>query len=151
MLPARGVSGGVATPTSDYWTEIVGLPAARKYQVAGVLSNKLYAIGGDSGSSPYLTTNVYAFDGTAWTEVAGLPVAHVYAAADTLGNKIYAMGGSPGNTNVFAFDGTTWTEVASLPAGRGYQTTGVLSNRLYMVAGSDAADVVTTNVYEYTP
>src|ERR1035437_5443770 len=97
------------------WTELAGLPAARRRLAAGVLSNALYAIGGQNSS---YFANVYRYNGMSWTEVAGLPAARASLAAGVLNGALYAVGGvdngSQTQTNMYRYDGTNWTEVASL-------------------------------------
>ncbi|MBI2440446.1 MAG: DUF1573 domain-containing protein [Lentisphaerae bacterium] len=126
---------------------MAGLPAARYFFAAGVLSNALYAMGGYSGGGK---TNVYRFDGATWTEVAGLPAQQYAMAGGVLSNTLYSIAGNIGvvQTNVYRFNGTTWTEVAGLPAQRAYPAAGTLNGALYAIGGA-VSGTARTNVYRY--
>ncbi|MBU4198609.1 MAG: choice-of-anchor D domain-containing protein [Verrucomicrobia bacterium] len=135
------------------WEEVAGLPAARCWLTAGVLSNALYAVGGSYTAGWDANTNVYRFDGTNWTEVAGMPAAGCAQAAGVLSNALYVVGGynaAADETNgVYRFDGTSWSRSSNMLAKLVYQAAGVLSNALYVVSGTSGGTSGQTNVYRF--
>lgn len=141
-------AGVIGIDVADGWTEVRGLPAARKYAAGGALDAYVYAVAGTDASD---STNVYRFDGSAWSEVAGLPDIRSRMGVAAYSNLLYAVGGyrtSDARTNVYAFDGASWTQVAGLPAPRHSPAVGVLGGYLYAVGGATNAGPA-TNVFRF--
>ncbi|MDP2991395.1 MAG: IPT/TIG domain-containing protein, partial [Kiritimatiellota bacterium] len=145
-LILSNTSAGQVGDFSNSWTEVAGLPAARRDLAAGVLSNYLYAFGGYDGS---VLSNMYRYNGTNWTQVAGLPAAREYLGGGVLDGYLYAVGGNNGGykTNVYRYNGTSWSEVTGLSTGYDRMAVGILNNYLYSVGGNNGS--ARTNVYRY--
>jgi len=144
-----GVIGWAGSITN--WTEVSGLPAARRFFGSGSDSNRLLTFGGLLSST--YQNNTYAYDGTNWTAEAGTPGTPVaFNAGGTLHSEVYSIGGKNNSTtltNVWKWTGTAWVDVAGLPSARWGGAAATLNDRLYFMAGMDAGNVSTTNVYAF--
>ncbi|WP_435744887.1 kelch repeat-containing protein [Nocardioides sp. SYSU DS0663] len=125
------------------WANVAPLPAARAALGAATdMQGRVYAIGGEIGSTTYGT--LYRFDPATgqWSTLASMPTARrKFAAAADAQGRIYAIGGLTGNvltTKVERFDPSTgqWTTLASLPTVReGLAATADAEGRIYAIGG----------------
>jgi PKD repeat protein len=168
------ISGGIVlntveeyNPSTNTWTNCgstcASMPTARTYLAVGVVNNKIYAIGGNPGSFPYLST-VEEYDPAtnAWTTKASMLTARQAFAAGVVNNKIYAIGGcnvsgcsTPFLSTVEEYDPATntWATKASMPTGRIYLAVGVVNNKIYAIGGCADSSCSTyfSTVEEYDP
>ena len=151
-VPPRAVRVFSYNPVTD---TIAVLPAADNWPGgsnnlpggAAVLNNKLYTIGGFTGSA--MIAGVWAFDpnaasGSRWQARQDLPAQRGYVPAVGLGGFVYAMGGSAWNgttlqdsTECFKYDpaANTWTPIASLPRATGETRAVVINNQVWVLGG----------------
>jgi len=145
--PAGQIGG---EPDWSQWVEVAGLPTTRFDMGAGVLSNRIYGVGGanDSGVGQ---TNVYCYDGTSWTEVPGLPAARFQAVAGEVNGALIVAGGSPdgssSRTNVYRFTGAGWEEVAGMPNTFWDMAGATYAGAFYVIGGGYYGPK--TNVYRF--
>jgi N-acetylneuraminic acid mutarotase len=170
--------GGLATveeydPTTNTWTNCgtpapgngcAPMPTGRYALAVGVVNDKIYAIGGHSGS--ILPTVVEEYDPAtnAWTNCgtpapgngcASIPTAREWLTVGVVGGKIYAIGGTSGGsflTTVEEYNPATntWTTKTPMLTGRSGLAVGVVNNKIYAIGGSDGSNYLTT-VEEYDP
>ena len=117
------------------WTEVAGLPAARRNAAIGTYSNAIYCIAGHNSSSDE-TNTVFKFDGTSWTTVAPLPTSRYSFSAKAYNGYLYAIAGNPTpRTNVYRYDGAVWEEVAGTPSNQVNAAATVAGGYLYSAGG----------------
>ena len=134
----------------SHWVEVAGLPTTRFDMGAGVLSNRIYGVGG-ANESDVGQTNVYCYDGTSWTEVPGLPVARFQAVVGEVNGSLIVAGGSPDGssprTNAYRFTGAGWEEVAGLPNTFWDMAGATYAGAFYVIGGGYYGPK--TNVYRF--
>ena len=145
--PAGQIGG---EPDWSQWVEVAGLPTTRFDMGAGVLSNRIYGVGG-ANESAVGQTNVYCYDGTNWTEVPGLPAGRFQAVAGEVNGSLIVAGGSPDGssprTNAYRFTGTDWEEVAGLPNTFWDMAGATYAGAFYVIGGGYYGPK--TNVYRF--
>ena len=145
--PAGQIGG---EPDWSQWVEVAGLPTTRFDMGAGVLSNRIYGVGG-ANESAVGQTNVYCYDGTNWTEVPGLPAGRFQAVAGEVNGALIVAGGSPdgssSRTNAYRFTGTGWEEVAGMPNTFWDMAGATYAGAFYVIGGGYYGPK--TNVYRF--
>jgi N-acetylneuraminic acid mutarotase len=124
-------------PITQVWEELPDLPTPLGYAASVVVVNKLFVLGGYTGTE--VSRKIYALaktpGGYAWTDFGALPVDRLFAGAVSVGRRIYLLGGvtqfepldpagtcctSKTATNSFMVLDTThpekgWSQLAPLP------------------------------------
>jgi len=132
---------------SNVWNQRASLPdnppdQGRQLCTVGIVSNKLYILGGTSASYPYLSL-IQEYDpvGNTWTTKTAMPTARSGLACGVVNNKIYAIGGTNGSSlsTVEEYDpvGNTWTTKTAMPTARSGLACGVVNNKIYTVGGNN--------------
>lgn len=142
-----GGSGGASSGGLG-WSELAPIAdAARQEHSVVALADKVYVIGGSTGSAPVNTGRVQVYDPRAdtWSEAAPVPLAVNHPNVAVVGDKIYLIGGMVGDfpwtavPNAFEYDPRTdaWTELAPMPAGteRGTAAVGAHGTKIYLAGG----------------
>ncbi|TBR20568.1 hypothetical protein EPO15_12755, partial [bacterium] len=132
-----GNSGGALTvneeydPATDAWTTKTALPAARSSFEAGVVSGKIYAIGGSSAQ-----TQEYDPAADTWTTKASIPTNRSNFASGVVGGKVYALGGG-GAAPTEEYNPATdaWATKAPIPTARYGLAAAVVGGRIYTMGG----------------
>ncbi len=143
------------------WTAGTSLPGVLALGQSLVTKNRVYILGGFTGTGAFVTT-VYTApintDGTlgAWTTGTAIPVGLLDASVFVVKNKAYIVGGRTG-TGVGTYvstvyvaninsDGTigAWTTSQALPSVLGYCKTIVTKNRVYTLGGYNGSTYVTS-------
>ena len=150
--------------TTNAWTALPPLPAARGAGALALINNQLHFFGGhdaarvDKGDHWVLTIG-----GTAWTTSAALPTPRNHLGTAVLGGKIYAVGGKLGNdsgarlTAVHVWNPAApgaWTVAASIPVARSHilGATFVMGNRIVIAGGdTNTTNQATALVSAYNP
>src|SRR5439155_1194114 len=139
-------------PAGNTWRARAPIPTPRNHATAGVVSGKIYVIGGrvggafvSSGSSNVGIVEEYDPATDAWgAPRARMPSARSAMSSGTWGGKIYVTGGEGQDyVSMFAFraleaydPGTnTWTVLPNMPVGRHGLAGAVVGSRLHMVSG----------------
>jgi RNA polymerase sigma factor (sigma-70 family) len=147
-------------PARDIWTRKADMPTKRDSLSTGVVSGKIYAIGGWNGS--FLST-VEAYDPMAdkWTKKADMPTARQMFSTSVVNDKIYAIGGIAsflvGLNTVEEYDPATdtWAKKTAMPIINYQFATCTVNNMIYVIGGMTiiGGDVLSTlsTMYEYSP
>lgn len=132
-------------PVRDEWTARAPLPVGLHHAAAGVVSNRLYVIGGYTRSflsvwHPVATVYMYDPDTDTWAARTPMPTPRGALAVAQWGGKLYAMGGYDGSTNraeLEVYDPTsdTWTAAAPLPTPRDHLAAAVVDGKIYAIGG----------------
>jgi N-acetylneuraminic acid mutarotase len=143
-------------PSSNTWTTLRAAPASHFQPVVGVISGKLYVVGGNNASNIATgRVDMYNPSTNGWSIKATMPTARVAAAGSAIGGKLHVIGGRNGSTylsTVEAYNPLTnsWISQASMPTGRAAFGVGGISGFLYAVGGRNSGSVLATNE-RYTP
>jgi N-acetylneuraminate epimerase len=127
-------------PITQVWEKLPDLPIPLGYAAYVVVGNKLFVLGGYTGTE--VSRKIYTLaktpSGYAWTDFGALPVDRLFAGAVSVGRRIYLLGGttqfepldptgtcctSKTATNSFMVLDTTrpekgWSQLAPLPGPR---------------------------------
>jgi N-acetylneuraminic acid mutarotase len=129
------------------WVRKTSMPTARSLVVAGVVEDKIYAIGGGPRNGPiYSSVEQYDPAADTWTQKAKVPTPRSGFDAAVANGKIYVMGGcevlGPYLGVVEEYDpaADTWnTNRARMPTPRFFFTCGVVDGKIYAIGGGDAS------------
>jgi len=129
------------------WLDITSMQEER-YGLGVVAENgKIYAIGGYSGSKPYLDVNEeYDPITEAWTYKTPIPEPMFDFGITVHNGKIYCFNGETGSTYVYTPLYDVWEKKASLPNHRKSITASTLEGKIYVIGGSSKI----LNVYDPT-
>jgi N-acetylneuraminic acid mutarotase len=151
-VPHRSLNvNEVYDPATNKWETRMAMPTARNHAAAGVVSGKLYVIGGRlasafaSAGSNSDVVEVYDPTENTWG-AAGLrmPTARSAMGFATFGNRILIAGGEIVDRHMFAairaveaYDPATnqWSELPILPSARQGVSAAVVGDRLYVIGG----------------
>lgn len=146
--------GDVGSPvgTNIEWTTLAPSPIGRAEALRAVVDNKLYVLGGFSGSDgPVARSDVFDPKTNTWTRIADMPRRLTHAGVAVFGRNIFVAGGYVGTgpgyqqqfgtTEVWRFNVDTkqWTASAALPkavAGGGLVA---LGNEFHWISGNNSA------------
>ncbi len=137
------------------------MPTARQGMGLAVYNNKIYAVGGSTGSSfvgtsPPLST-VEIWDGNAWTTGEPMLTARSGLGLAVYNNNLYAMGGNIGSyitnpplSTVEIWNGTNWTTGTPMPTPRYGLGLATYNNNLYAVGGYNKGPLSTVEIWNGT-
>lgn len=130
------------------WRARAPLPNARNHFSVAVVSDKIYAIGGqhllEADSINQSDLHTYDVTTDTWTALAPMPrpYSHFTFSTGVFNNRfiVTAGGESPhdvGRADVYAFDTrrNRWGELTSLPGDRRAPSGGIIGNRMYVLGG----------------
>jgi N-acetylneuraminic acid mutarotase len=138
-------------PTSNAWSTLAPMPGPR-YQMdgLGVISNKLYAVGGWTTSPALPNNNLWVYDPVAntWdTSKASLPTLSADGAVGVISNKLYVTTPDNGNSGYYNFldvydpSANSWTALVSSPVPHAGPGSGVIGNKFYVAGGFNGSAV----------
>lgn len=137
----------VYDPSVNAWELVTPLPRALYLPAVVSVANKVYAIGGQDGTTA-LSSDVYVYDATTdtWSSGVPLPLELSGAAAVAIGSKIFVMGGQSyagATMATFVYDTAAgeWSRVANFLAGELGSPNSTLSDGafVYLFGTYDAA------------
>lgn len=152
--PSRNVSVSthdVYDPAANSWSKRAAMPTARNHAAAGVIDNRIYVVGGRTGS--VFIPNAFNVDlveeynpaTDQWALRAPMPTPRSATAWGVRGGRMYVAGGEVRHrdiwgtyTTVEAFDpkSNTWTRLPPMPMPRHGLAGGVIGNNFHLVSGS---------------
>lgn len=141
--------------THNTWSSGAAMPTALNWPTTGVISGKIYVVGGYTGGPASTDTQVYNIATNTWTTAAPIPAATGQAMAAVVKNILYVFGGSNnGGSSVFntvwAFNPKTdtWTAKAAMPTARCSATAVVdKSNIIHVIGGYNGSRLTTVEAY----
>ena len=138
-------------PATNAWRERSAMPTPRNHAAIGVVSGKIYVIGGRVGAafigyaSDVSVVEEYDPATDQWSGPrARMPIARSAIGAAVYGGRIYVAGGEYQDPHMMAtfrsleaYDpaGNTWTEMPPMPVSRHGLAVGVVGTRLYVISG----------------
>lgn len=142
---------------NDSWApmSVSTMPTARGEVDGGMINNKIYCIGGKSGSTSYNKNECFDTVTKSWSTKANISSARystVVAEYDNVLHIISGYNGSSSLTTHQCYDPSTntYTDKAALPAGRWHATGGRYLNGI-MVCGGYGSSSSYATVYFYNP
>jgi N-acetylneuraminic acid mutarotase len=142
-------------PNTNTWTTLRSAPVTHFRPVVGVISGKLYVVGGNNGSGTAMRrVDMYDPATNTWSSRTGMPTARTNAGAAIIGGKLYVVGGR--NTaylnTVEAYDpvANAWTSGAAMPTARAALGVGGVGGLLYAVGGRNSTPALATTE-RFTP
>jgi len=165
-VPAGAVDGYVTVTTGsttltstqtftvhNSWANGTALPTAVQSSATGVLSSKIYVVGGWT-TAPTADVQIYNPATNTWSAGTSLPTATSGATAAVVNNVLYVFGGYTGSfTNaVWAYNPTTktWSGKAAMPTARNGAVAVVEKGIIYVAGGYNGTDFLAT-VESYNP
>ena len=147
------------------WSEVAQIPTERNGLAAGVVSGKLYALGGVIEVKKYqyqdtALAEVYDPTTNTWAGVAPMPTARSCLAAGVVAGKLYAVGGDSGGRpgigttdKVEVYDPAmnAWATVAPMLTARKMLAAGVVDGKLYALGGDDGKGNILDTMEVYDP
>jgi N-acetylneuraminic acid mutarotase len=127
--------------TEKTWREEPAMTVPRNHLTAGVIGNKLYAVGGRNDTSMTLTVaEVYDPLTKVWSQAADLPTGRSGIAAAVLHDKLYVFGGESSQKTfdeAEVFDPLTdkWQSLEPMPASRHGLGAVTRGNSIYLFLG----------------
>lgn len=144
-------------PSTNQWTTLRSAPSVHVQPAVGVISGKLYVVGGNNAASVAVRRlDVYDPATNSWTTNVNMPTARVSAAAAVVGGRLHVIGGRNGETYMKAVEAydpvaNSWTVRAAMPTARSGLGLGVISNLVYAVGGRRSSTTVVSTNERYTP
>lgn len=155
LIPVSSRAAPDAAVAVNTWTQGTPMPTARMGPFAGAVGNKVYVVGGQSGSGTILGVNeIYDTVADTWSFGAPMPTPRLLGASAVVNNILYAIGGqgaSARQTAVEAYDPLTdrWTARAPLPSAIDSMYAAVVNNIIYVVGGYNGNRI--TTVFAFDP
>ena len=127
-------------PRFNQWHQLTPMINKRAYFFAGVLKEKIYAIGGKFKEGSLATGEVYDPNTNRWEHTQPMPSAYHAHAGAVFGDHIFISGGYSNNhftPDLQRFDSTSrhWEDMAPMLTPRGWHVMCVASNKLLVFGG----------------
>ncbi len=138
------------------WLAEAAMPTARDGLAAGVIGQRLYAVGGWDSRSFFNRLEVYDPAGNSWASKSPMPTARWGLSAGVINGELYAVGGYDGVRSLSVLEvynpaTDTWTTKAPMPTARHLSAAGVINGKLYVVGGCSSAIPACVNLEVYDP
>jgi N-acetylneuraminic acid mutarotase len=148
----------VSAAAEDSWTSKTRMGLAKTEFGIGVVSDKIYVMGGHPfPSSQYTIADLSVYDPSTnqWRSKQHMPGPLAFFAAAVYEDEIYVIGGAWGlagseKNDVWVYDPAenTWTTKTSMPTDRAGMQANVVNGKIYVIGGT-ADDVLDVNeVYD---
>jgi len=120
----RGVRSVFAfDPSRNVWERKADMPQGRGAMGIAVIDDKIYAAGGQDGSTSFADFNVYHALEDRWESLPSMPTARNHLAAASVEGIFYAVGGRDGELfgTLEGYESASrkWVELAPMPTARG--------------------------------
>jgi probable HAF family extracellular repeat protein len=144
-------------PSTNAWTSLQSAPASHFQPVVGVISGKLYVVGGNLAGTGTSTGRLDRYNPATntWSTRSTMLTPRVAAAGAAIAGKLHVIGGQNGATylrTVEAYDpvSDSWTTRSTMPTARAALGVGGLGGFLYAVGGRNSTSLVARNE-RYSP
>ena len=127
-------------PRFNLWYQVAPMINKRAYFFAGVLTNKIYAIGGKFKEGSLATGERYDPETNKWDSIPSMPSAYHAHAGAVYGGHIYISGGYSNNhftPDLQRYDPTThqWEDMTPMLSPRGWHVMCVVQDKLLVFGG----------------
>lgn len=127
-------------PAQDRWSVVARMGTPRGASGVAVIGNRIYVMGGMSGTAPLGAAEVFDTSARQWSRLPDMPTPRDHLTAQAVNGRVYALSGRNGGTNLPAneeFDPATnaWRPRAPIPTPRGGIGSGNLRNRIQVFGG----------------
>ncbi len=146
---------------SNSWSSGATMPTARYAPAFGVISGKVYVVGGASSTAVLDVNEVYNPTTNSWTTRAPMPTARLAAASAVVNGILYVIGGCDSGcatgtgamTVVEAYNPATntWSTKAPLPTATDSVYAAALKGIIYVVGGYVQGPGRVGTVFAYNP
>ena len=157
IVVACSGEGAASSAGSSNWHPAPSLEVARSENLAVVLGDTIYTMGGlvsgPQGTGATDSVERYEKGSDGWESVISLPAARHHSMAVVVNGRIYHLGGMDGSgfnpvATSWVFDlGGVWTEIADLPEPVGAGAAAVIGDIIYVVGGVARG----TGLFAYDP
>ena len=134
-------------PSTSQWSTKANMPTARDGVKLAWLENRIWAIGGNDGSS---TNKVESYDLAidTWQAEASLTTARNWSVAWVANDRIYVGGGNNLNSiEVYDQVNKSWSNAGNFPENKYAADAVVLNDKVYVIAGATASGVYSNKVF----
>jgi hypothetical protein len=140
-------------PATDTWTFKASMPTPRTGFATAVYQNKIYCIGGKTGSGYTGVNEVYDPATNTWETKTSMPTARTGLRANVASGKVYLIGGYVPDKNldlgfsvsdineVYDPETDSWTTKASMPTAAGIYASAVVNDEVYVIGGDGAGEL----------
>ncbi|XP_052272087.1 kelch-like protein 13 [Dreissena polymorpha] len=127
-------------PRFDTWFQVSSMINKRAYFFAGVLRNKVYAVGGKFKDGSLATAEVYDPAENTWEPIASMPMSYHAHAGAVFADHIFVSGGYSNNhftPDMQRYDPETnqWEDMAPMLTPRGWHVMCTAQDKLFVFGG----------------
>lgn len=127
-------------PRFNLWHQVAPMINKRAYFFAGMLKERIYAIGGKFKEGSLATGEVYDPNNNTWTHMQPMPSAYHAHAGAVYGNHIFISGGYSNNhftPDLQRYDPVSrqWDDIAPMLTPRGWHVMCVAGSKLFVFGG----------------
>jgi N-acetylneuraminic acid mutarotase len=138
------------------WTSGAAMPTALHCPATGVISGRVYLVGGATNSAVVNVSQIYNPKTNKWAKGVSMPTPRFCPASAVVNNILYVIGGNSGTTQlnvVEAYDPTTetWSSVTPMPTARDSITAAVKDGIIYVIGGYNGSSGRLNTVESYNP
>jgi N-acetylneuraminic acid mutarotase len=142
--------------TNTSWQTKASMPTPRMDAASAVVNNKIYIIGGWTGTTTISLVEEYDPSTNTWATKTSMPTIRLSMGCGVVNNKIYVFGGGNGSTyysKVEEYDPATdtWTTKSNMPISRVELSCAVVNNKIYVIGGYNSTIGALNITEEYTP
>lgn len=143
-------------PRTNRWTRMSDAPSARGALAAGVIGDRLYAIGGARSGTALATLEVYDFRRRRWSTGRAMPTAREHLAAAVRGRALYVLAGrAAGQGNFDVVERYTpatrrWRTLAPMRRPRGGIAAATVADQVVVAGGEEDRGTI-AEVEAYDP
>jgi hypothetical protein len=143
-------------PVADRWNRLRDAPTARGALAAGVIGDRLYAVGGAAGGKALDRLEIYDFRTERWSPGPAMPTAREHLAATVHGGALYVLAGRASGRGNFAVAERyvparrRWERLPAMRKPRGGIAAATAAGRIVVVGGEEAAGTI-AQVESYAP
>jgi uncharacterized repeat protein (TIGR02543 family) len=137
------------------WSTKSEIPTPRWFTMTGVVNDKIYVLGGNTGFTTTDSVEMYDTTTDTWQTMPNLNLAVQNAASAVQGDTIYIIGGksTDGTTldTVYAYNTTagSTTMVGHINTARSTASAVAMNNKIYIVGGTDSLNGRLNTIEEY--
>jgi hypothetical protein len=148
----------VYDPSTDSWSSIAPMSAAREKPGVGTIGGLLYVSGGwDTNGNPMAATAAYDPGSDSWTNIAANPAPRAAPGTAVANDQLYLVGGcadafcTPSST-VVRYDpaSDSWATLAPYPATTSWISCGGIDDLVYCAGGINGS-TTPTDAFVYDP